>query len=90
MPLVILDALAFGLPVVLSHACNLAEVERAGAGILVDTDVASLRAGIERLLARQNDWAEMGALGRRLVSERYSSERVHDQYERVYQELLHA
>jgi glycosyltransferase involved in cell wall biosynthesis len=90
MPLVVLDALAFGLPVVISRACNLAEVERAGAGILVDAELTSLRAGVERLLACREDWAKMGALGQQLVAERYSSDRVHDQYERLYEELLRA
>lgn len=87
MPLVVLDALAFGLPVVLSHACNLAEVEHRGAGILVDTDVGSLRAGIELLLERRDSWPQMGAAGREMVTEKYTSELVHDQYERVYREL---
>lgn len=86
-PLVVLDALAFGLPVVISHACNLSVVAERGAGWLVDTEAGSLCAGIERLLAQREAWSGMGAAGRALIEERFHQDRVHDQYEQVYKEL---
>jgi glycosyltransferase involved in cell wall biosynthesis len=90
MPMTALDALAFGLPAVLSRACNLPEVAEAGAGILVDPDLESLTRGLERLLSQPDAWPRMGAAARELAATRFDTERVHDAYERIYEELAHA
>ncbi|MGZ3439169.1 MAG: glycosyltransferase [Polyangia bacterium] len=88
MPNAALDALAYGVPSVLSRFCGLDEVESAGAGVLVDTSVDDVERGIRALLARRADGAALAAAARSIVSERFAFARVHDQYERLYQELL--
>jgi glycosyltransferase involved in cell wall biosynthesis len=90
LPMVALDALAHGKPVLLSQACNLPEVEERGVGLLVDTDEGSLRGGIEALLARRTAWPEMGARGQTLVRERYAAPEVMRRIEALYEELHHA
>jgi glycosyltransferase involved in cell wall biosynthesis len=90
IPMAALDALAHGVPVVLSHACNLADIEQAGAGLLVNCDVESLHKAIETLLNQPERLREMAAQGQRLARERYSSEQVHARYEALYAELARA
>ena len=88
MPNAALDALAYGLPSVLSRNCGLGEVEAAGAGVLVDTTVDDLERGIRAMLARRDDWPAMGTAARAIVSESLTFARVHDRYEALYRELL--
>jgi poly(glycerol-phosphate) alpha-glucosyltransferase len=90
MPVTALDAMAFGLPTILSRACNLPEVAELGAGILIDPELQSLQQGVEQLLARPDAWGRMGEAARQLVAMRFATELVHDEYERLYRELSHA
>jgi glycosyltransferase involved in cell wall biosynthesis len=89
LPVVALDALAYGKPVVLSHACNIPEVETHVLGELVDTELDSLRDGLASLLARQTEWPAMAERGKALVSERYAAPDAIQRYEALYEELHH-
>jgi len=60
--MVVAEALAFGLPVVVSCGAPWAEVEPRGCGRWVDNAPASLAAAIESM--READLASMGAVGR--------------------------
>ncbi len=83
-----LDALAHGVPSLVTRNCLLPEIARAGAGEVVDATLPSLRAGLDALLAARADWPRMAAAGRALVAERFALSRIHDQYESMYQELV--
>lgn len=88
MPVSVLDALAFGLPCVISRACNLPEVADVDAGILVDTTDDSLLTGLIRLLERSREWREMGERARALAAQRFAIEDIHARYEQLYEELV--
>jgi poly(glycerol-phosphate) alpha-glucosyltransferase len=88
MPNTVLDALAHGVPALVTRQCLLPEVAEVGAGVLVEPSLPSLRAGLDELLARRGRWSEMGAAGRALVAERFALPRIHDAYETMYRELI--
>lgn len=90
MPLTALEALAFGLPTVLSTACNLPEIKAAGAGLQMSCDARSLFQCVERMLAMRDAWPAMSAAARELAINRFDLRRVHDHYEAVYSELAGA
>jgi glycosyltransferase involved in cell wall biosynthesis len=88
MPTTALEALAHGVPVLLTRQCLLPEVAESGAGVLVEPSLESLRAGLDELLAQRSGWGAMGEAGRRLIAERFALPRIHDAYEAMYRELI--
>jgi poly(glycerol-phosphate) alpha-glucosyltransferase len=88
MPNTALDALAHGVPSLVTRQCLLPEIAEAGAGVLIEPSLPSLRAGLDELMAARARWPQMAAAGRALVAERFALERIHDRYEAMYHELL--
>ncbi|MFY3742683.1 glycosyltransferase [Anaeromyxobacter sp. Red801] len=71
------EGMAAGLPVVVSDRVNLArEVQRASAGEVVPLDAGALAEAILRLLRDPSRRTAMGAAGRRLVADRFSTTAV--------------
>ncbi len=84
-----LEAMACGLPVVVSKGVYLyPEIQKAGAGLVVEGEPEGLAAAIEVLLRDPCLRARMGEAGRQLVRERFSIERVADQMRLVYRTIL--
>jgi poly(glycerol-phosphate) alpha-glucosyltransferase len=82
-----LEALAAGLPVILSPGCNLPEVEPAGAGLEVPPEAAPLAAALERLLTDTELRLKMGEAARALVESRFTWPQVAARMDQVYAEL---
>ncbi|MCY3977239.1 MAG: glycosyltransferase [Chloroflexi bacterium] len=83
-PIAALEAMAAGVPVLLSPGCNLDEVEEAGAGYVV---AATADAFAEQLRLPLIDDAARGRMGeraRQLVDERYRWDGVAAELENVY------
>jgi poly(glycerol-phosphate) alpha-glucosyltransferase len=73
LPMVILEAWAYGKPAVMTPECNLPDGFAAGAAWRIETEVASIQQGLDQLFrASPADLDSMGANGRRLVQEKYA------------------
>jgi glycosyltransferase involved in cell wall biosynthesis len=83
----VLEALASGTAVMLSPACNFPEVERTGAGVIVDADPEAMAAAMRALLSDGARLRAMGEAGRRLVSEHYSWDLVTDSLIELYRKV---
>jgi glycosyltransferase involved in cell wall biosynthesis len=82
----ILEALAAGVPVVISPACNMPEVERADAGRIVDPHRGSIAATLKQLITMSSDaLAAIGQRGRSLARERFDWPKLVPQYRKMYQ-----
>ncbi|HEX2115680.1 MAG TPA: glycosyltransferase, partial [Alphaproteobacteria bacterium] len=83
----VVEAMACGVPVVISDKVNIwREVQEAGAGLVAPTTVSAVADQIVRL-ARDPEAAAMGARGRRLVEERFSWDKIACDLESVYRSL---
>ena len=86
----VLEALAAGLPVVISEHCNFPEVAEHGAGYIVRNDVQEICGAISTLLADKRSQVEAGLNGRRMVAERYSWPAVSKAFAGLYRSIVSA
>ncbi len=84
----VLEAWSYGLPVLMTQACNLPEGFAAGAAIKVSTDPKQLANSLGVTLG-SGGLAEMGAKGMALVEARYTWEIVAADLYAVYAWLAH-
>ena len=85
----VLEAMALGLPVIVTDACNMPEVEQAGAGWQVRPRAAELARALLELLAHSAE--ENNIIGGRavqLVQSRYTWATVADQMSELYEWVL--
>ncbi|MFT4112067.1 glycosyltransferase [Silvibacterium sp.] len=67
-----LEAMAMGIPVIVSEQCHIPEVETYDAGLVISADARALTCAIDDILSNSPATnAEIGANGRRLVRSRY-------------------
>lgn len=90
MPMVVLEAMAVGLPVLASRVEGVPEVVRDGTdGLLVEAgDERALADAMARLAGDPSALARMGAAGRRRQQEEFSDLAMAERVSRVYDELL--
>jgi poly(glycerol-phosphate) alpha-glucosyltransferase len=89
LPMAVLEAWAFGKPVLISDHCNLPEGVAVGAAIRIEATSGGIAAGL-RSLFKSNDSAlhEMGCHGRSLVQAKYSWSNVTAEMRQVYEWIL--
>lgn len=87
LPMAVLEAWAYALPVFMTRACNLPDGFDAGAAIEIKTDSDEMA---RRLAERLPDPAlgDLGTRGRLLVAERYEWPRIAQQHIEVYRWML--
>ncbi|MEJ2070313.1 MAG: glycosyltransferase [Syntrophobacterales bacterium] len=75
-PLGVLEAMAWGLPVIITRNCNLPEVGENNAGIIVENEVKDLTYGLLTLLKDERLRKQFGENGKSLVQEHYTWSQV--------------
>jgi len=68
----ITEALAMGIPVVVTRACHFPEISEVGAGVETDLDAGQIADGLERVLLDPDRAQQMGQAGAALVRERFT------------------
>ena len=88
LPMSVLEAWAYGLPVVMTPECNLPEGFASGAALEIRNSARGFE-GVRTLIEMTDqERAAMGMRGRRLVEERFTWPKVAAQMSRLYEELL--
>ena len=73
VPMVVLEAWAYGKPVLMTPECNLPAGFGRNAAIRIETGAGSIAQGLEQLVqARSSDLLTLGANGRRLAAEQFA------------------
>ena len=89
LPLSILEAWSWRLPVLMTHQCNLADGPEAGAAIMMEPATDSIAAALRRLFALTDSEREaMGMNGRSLIEKRYQWQRIAETITEVYDWIL--
>jgi glycosyltransferase involved in cell wall biosynthesis len=89
LPMAVLEAWAYRLPVVMTDFCNLPEGFAAGAAIRIGTEVEDIAEGMDRLLnATSAELRQMAANGRQLAECRFAWPRIAKQMRQLYRWLL--
>ncbi|MCD4686360.1 MAG: glycosyltransferase [Anaerolineae bacterium] len=84
----VLEAMACGLPVLLTPGCNFPEVADAGAGVVVEREITPLAGALRNLLADSANLAAMGRTARTMIEARYTWAQVAQQMETVYHAVI--
>ena len=84
----VLEAMACGLPVIITRQCNFMEVSTRGAGEVIEPNVSQLVESLMDLLFKPQDCKKMGELGRKLVEEKFTWDKIADQMIEVYEGIL--
>lgn len=86
---VVLEAMHFGLPVVLTPGVGVAHrVEQAGAGLVVKKEKEQLKEAILRILQNKSLASKMGEQGRKLIQEEFSWPEIAGQFIKAYNNLI--
>lgn len=88
--LAVLEAMASGLPVIISYNCQFPEVDREGAGLVIDTNVSQLVRALKHLLDRPDLCRIMGERARQLVEQRFSWDSIVGRVVRFYDDIVSA
>jgi glycosyltransferase involved in cell wall biosynthesis len=85
LPIAVLEAWSYGLPVIITPFCNLPEAVTEKASIQIDTSPESIAAGIRSLISMSDEnRLQMGQNGLNLVKEKFSWEKVAFSMKEVY------
>ena len=84
----ITEALACGLPAVISEQCYFPEVGSAGAGEVVPLDPARIAAALLHILSDPALRARMSSAAHRLIAEHYTWPKIAEQTEAAYRRSL--
>lgn len=85
----VVEAMACGVPVVISNHVNIwRETKAAGAGLAIECAASACAEAIHEILADDALARDMGEKGRRLVAERYNWSAVGAQLESLYKQII--
>jgi poly(glycerol-phosphate) alpha-glucosyltransferase len=88
LPMSVLEAWAYGLPVVMTPECNLPEGFASGAALEIRNSAVGFEGMRTLIEMTDQERAAMGLRGRRLVEERFTWSKVAAQMCRLYEEVL--
>ncbi|MDZ4770833.1 MAG: glycosyltransferase [Chloroflexota bacterium] len=83
-PMAALEAMACGIPAILSPGCNLPAAAQAGAALIVEPQIAPLADALHVLLSDRVRRADMGARARELVASQFTWDKIATIYSALY------
>jgi len=87
-PMASVEALAMGLPLILTKSCDFPDVDEYRAGILVDSDVDSVLNALTRMLENESVISEFSQNAKKLMMDRFLLEKNIKQYEQMFSDVI--
>jgi glycosyltransferase involved in cell wall biosynthesis len=84
----VLEACACGTPVIVTDQCGIADVIDNQAGLAVPHDERQLQGALQHILSDDKMRQKFGEHGRSLVREKFSWEKIAEQVENIYRDVL--
>ena len=89
LPMAVLEAWSYGLPVLMSQACNLSCGFEKNAALEAEPNAESIAASLDLIASMSESSLEkIGAQGRKLVEDRFSVSKTASEMKRVYEWLV--
>jgi poly(glycerol-phosphate) alpha-glucosyltransferase len=88
LPIALLEAMASGVPVIITPGCNIPEVVSADAGLMVEPSPEATGAGLKRLFSDPDGMRRRGENGRRLVRCQFTWSGIAKRTIEVYEEMV--
>ena len=88
LSMAVLEAMASGLPVLLSEGCNLPEAAEANAGKIVPVDVDSLANALTNMLSNRETLTQQGKNAQTLIQQKFTWDRIAAQMTAVYERYV--
>jgi glycosyltransferase involved in cell wall biosynthesis len=88
VPLAVIEALGYSLPVLITTDCHLPEVAKAGAGLIILPETDSIIVNLDRLMADASLRQVMGQRAQKLVRERFNPEEISKNFLHFCQSVL--
>jgi len=81
------EALALGLPVIISEQCRLEDVEKFNCGLIAKTDILDLYLKFKEILKK--DYSDMSLNAINLIKNKYNSKLINDNLYKIYLDIFH-
>ena len=86
----ITEAMAFGLPVVISESCHFPEVADSGAGIVTPLDTEAIQEALVDMATDENSRKQMGQIGKTLVFNKYTWDAIASNIVAEYERMINS
>lgn len=87
-PIAVQDALAMGIPVVITKECDYPEVDEYKAGISVDPTISSIKEGILKMLESKDQFAVFSQNAKKIINDKFVLKDLAKKYEQMYLDSL--
>lgn len=87
-PVTVLEACACGTPVIVTDRCGIADIVDGRIGYVVEYDKDQLRGAIIKVLSDEGLRKRFGEKGRKLIEEKFTWEKIIEQSEKIYEEVI--
>ncbi|HUU42115.1 MAG TPA: glycosyltransferase, partial [Desulfatiglandales bacterium] len=84
----VLEALACGIPVLITTKCNFPEIQEMEAGKVIEPDAGNLSTALKHMLSDSQMLKKMGENGKKLVREKYNWNMIAEQMIQFYEAIL--
>jgi glycosyltransferase involved in cell wall biosynthesis len=81
------EAMAMGVPIILSKASDWPEIDEYNAGMTIDIDVKSVEIAIKKMLNDEN-LSTYGENAKRLIKDRFLIESLIPKYEKMFKDVI--
>ena len=82
------EALAMGVPIIISKVSDWPEIDEYKAGITIETDIKSVEKAMKKLLDKNTNLAEYSENAKRLINERFLIENLIPKYEIMFNTVI--